>query len=55
MTAGEAGSMTVSVQTAVQLLSSGMMISSFGEGENGTMYLTDLAGGSVYQIVGSAK
>jgi glucose/arabinose dehydrogenase len=44
-----------SAQTAVQLLSSGLMISSFGEGENGTMYLTDLAGGGVYQIVGSAK
>lgn len=44
-----------SAQTAVQLLSSGMMISSFGEGESGTMYLTDLAGGGVYQIVGTAK
>jgi glucose/arabinose dehydrogenase len=44
-----------STQTATQLLSSGLMISSFGEGENGTMYLTDLAGGGVYQIVGSAK
>ncbi len=44
-----------STQTATQLLSSGLMISSFGEGENGTLYLTDLAGGGVYQIVGSAK
>jgi glucose/arabinose dehydrogenase len=44
-----------SSQTAVQLLSSGMMISSFGEGESGTLYLTDLAGGGVYQVVGSAK
>ena len=44
-----------STQTGVQLLNSGLMISSFGEGENGTLYLTDLAGGGVYQIVGSAK
>jgi glucose/arabinose dehydrogenase len=44
-----------STQPAVQLLSSGLMISSFGESENGTLYLTDLAGGGVYQVVGSAK
>jgi glucose/arabinose dehydrogenase len=44
-----------SSQTPVQLLSSGLMVSSFGEGENGTLYLTDLAGGGVYQIVGTAK
>jgi glucose/arabinose dehydrogenase len=44
-----------SSQTPVQILSSGMLISSFGEGENGTLYLTDLANGGVYQIVGSAQ
>lgn len=44
-----------STQTGVQLLDSPYMVSSFGEGENGTLYLTDLAGGGVYQVVGSAK
>ena len=43
-----------SSQTPSLLRSSGLSISSFGEGENGEMYLTDLGGG-VYRVQGTAK
>jgi glucose/arabinose dehydrogenase len=44
-----------SVQTPRLLRDTSLSISSFGEGENGTLYLTDLAGGRVYRISGSLK
>ena len=44
-----------SSQTPRLLLSSGLMISAFGEGENGTLYVADLAGGGIYELVGSYK
>jgi hypothetical protein len=31
------------------------MVSAFGEGENGTLYVADLAGGGIYELVGSYK
>jgi glucose/arabinose dehydrogenase len=34
------------------MLQSGMMLSSFGEDEAGEVYVTDLSGGGVYQLVG---
>ena len=43
-----------SAQTPSLLRSSGLNISSFGEGENGELYLTDLGGG-VYRVQGTAK
>jgi glucose/arabinose dehydrogenase len=36
-----------------QLLASGLSISTFGEGENGEMYLADMSAGGIYQITSS--
>ena len=44
-----------SSQTPVLIKSSGLMVSAFGEGENGTLYVADLAGGGIYELVGSYK
>jgi len=44
-----------SSQTPQELLNTGMAISSFGQGEDGTLYVTDLVGGSVYQVTGATK
>jgi len=38
-------------QTPTQLRDSNLMISSFGQAEDGTLYVTDLAGGGIYKIV----
>ena len=35
------------------VLESGLTLSSFGEDRNGELYLTDLSGGGVYQVVGT--
>ncbi len=37
--------------TAAAVLSSGKRISSFGEGEDGEIYLADLAGGAIFRVV----
>ena len=42
-------------QAPQQLLNTGMAISSFGQGENGALYVTDLVGGGVYLVTGTAK
>ena len=42
-------------QTPRVLLNTGKAISSFGEGENGSLYVTDLTGGRVYRVTGTAK
>ena len=44
-----------SSQSPRLLRDTSLAISSFGEGENGTLYLTDLAGGKVYRISGARK
>ncbi|HTC85868.1 MAG TPA: PQQ-dependent sugar dehydrogenase [Candidatus Acidoferrum sp.] len=44
-----------STQTPQQLLDTGLAISSFGQGENGTLYVTDLVGGRVYRVTGTSK
>ena len=44
-----------SSQSPRQLLDTSLSISSFGEAENGTLYLTDLGGGKVYWIAGARK
>jgi glucose/arabinose dehydrogenase len=38
-------------QTPTQLRDSNLMISSFGQAGDGTLYVTDLAGGGIYKIV----
>ena len=35
---------------SLKLLESDLSVSSFGEGESGELYLTDLAGGGIYQV-----
>jgi hypothetical protein len=35
----------------VAVSNSGKQISSFGEGENGELYLVDLAGGGIYRLL----
>jgi glucose/arabinose dehydrogenase len=42
-----------SSQTPRLLLDTDLAIGSFGEGEDGTIYVTDLAGGRIYRLVGS--
>jgi glucose/arabinose dehydrogenase len=42
-------------QAASQILDTSLMISSFGEAEDGSLYLTDVAGGGVYRLVGALK
>jgi glucose/arabinose dehydrogenase len=42
-----------SAQTPRLIKSSGLNVSGFGEGEDGTLYLADLAGGGIYRLVGS--
>lgn len=37
------------------LLDSGMNVSSFGEGQSGELYLTDLSSGAVYQVITSTR
>jgi glucose/arabinose dehydrogenase len=44
-----------SSQTPQLIKSSGLMVSAFGEGEDGTLYVADLAGGGIYRLVGSHK
>ena len=44
-----------SSQTPQELLNTGMAISSFGQGENGTLYVTDVVGGRVYRVTGTSK
>jgi glucose/arabinose dehydrogenase len=44
-----------SSQAPQLITSSGLMVSAFGEGENGTLYVADLAGGGIYELVGSYK
>jgi glucose/arabinose dehydrogenase len=44
-----------SSQTPQLLLASGHAISSFGEGSDGTLYVTDLASGYIFRIVASAR
>ena len=41
-------------QKPTVLLNSGKTISSFGEDDDGELYLTDLTGGALYRLVGSA-
>jgi glucose/arabinose dehydrogenase len=38
-------------QTPTELRNTSLMISSFGQAEDGTLYVTDLAGGGIYKIV----
>lgn len=42
-------------QTPVELLSSGLSISSFGEDDAGELYLTDVSGGGLYAISAAAR
>jgi glucose/arabinose dehydrogenase len=42
-------------QQPVVLLESGRTISSFGEGDDGELYLTDLGSGEVYQVTATAR
>ena len=44
-----------SSQTPQQLMNTGMAISSFGQGEDGTLYVADLVGGAVYKVTGTAN
>jgi glucose/arabinose dehydrogenase len=44
-----------SSQTPSQLADTSFAISSFGEAEDGTLYLTDLASGGVFRIAGTTK
>jgi glucose/arabinose dehydrogenase len=37
------------------LLSSGRTISSFGQGDDGTLYLTDISSGELYRLVGTSR
>jgi len=38
-------------KTAKAVASTGLSISSFGEGENGEIYVADLGGGGIYRVV----
>jgi glucose/arabinose dehydrogenase len=42
-------------QTPRQLLNTGLAISSFGESQAGTLYVTDVGNGKIYRITGSSK
>jgi glucose/arabinose dehydrogenase len=42
-----------SSQTPRLILSSGLTVSAFGQSEDGTLYVADLAGGGIYELVGS--
>jgi glucose/arabinose dehydrogenase len=44
-----------SSQTVRLIRSSGLMISTFGEGEDGTLYVANYTGGGIYELVGSHK
>jgi hypothetical protein len=42
-------------QAPSQLLNTGLAISSFGESQAGTLYMTDVGNGKIYRITGSSK
>jgi glucose/arabinose dehydrogenase len=44
-----------SSQAARIIIDTSLVISSFGESENGTLYVADLAGGGIYALVGASR
>ena len=38
-----------------KLLDTGLSVSSFGQGENGEIYITDLASGAIYQLISPSR